>query len=308
MRKTISLFVLSDTGSSIMQATISRIILCFLSIVVVAFLTVVGIVGYDYFNIKKALLSDYQLESNVADYLCEISNQREQIKQFAVEINSLKSKIVNLNDFEKKIRIIANLEKVDENDNLFGVGGSAPDDLDTQVPVTEKYNSLLREMHDQTDQLKFASHNQQKGFESLLDSLEDKKNFLACTPAIRPTTGWLSSKFGYRKSPFTGKREFHKGLDIATKAGTPIVATANGVITYSGNKGFMGKMIVIDHGHGMVTRYAHIQKLLKKRGESVKRGDVIALVGNTGRSTGPHLHYEVHLNGIPVNPAKYVLN
>jgi len=95
-------------------------------------------------------------------------------------------------------------------------------------------------------------------------------------------------------------------VDIATRKGTPIVATADGVVTFAGAKALMGRMIVIDHGHGMVTRYAHISKALKKRGDAVKRGDTIALVGNTGRSTGSHLHYEVHLNGIPVNPATYI--
>ncbi|MBU4415374.1 MAG: M23 family metallopeptidase, partial [Proteobacteria bacterium] len=150
--------------------------------------------------------------------------------------------------------------------------------------------------------------NQKRSFESLFNNLEDQRNLLASTPAIRPTNGWISSKFGYRISPFTGFREFHKGLDIATRKGAPIVATADGVVTFVGVKGLIGKVIVIDHGHGMVTRYAHVHKALKKRGDVVKRGDTIALVGNTGRSTGSHLHYEVHLNGIPVNPAKYILN
>ena len=109
-------------------------------------------------------------------------------------------------------------------------------------------------------------------------------------------------------SPFTGRREFHKGYDIATKKGSPVLATAAGVVTFVGRKGLLGNCIIINHGHGMVTRYAHIDKFLKKRGEKVKRWEPIALVGNTGRSTGPHVHYEVRLNGIPVNPFKYILN
>jgi murein DD-endopeptidase MepM/ murein hydrolase activator NlpD len=118
----------------------------------------------------------------------------------------------------------------------------------------------------------------------------------------------MTSRFGRRVSPFTGRKELHKGVDIANRKGTAVLATANGVVSYAGKKGTMGNILVIDHGHGIVTRYAHLSKALKKRGEKVKRGDIVAQMGNSGRSTGPHLHYEVHLNGVPVNPAKYILN
>jgi murein DD-endopeptidase MepM/ murein hydrolase activator NlpD len=157
-------------------------------------------------------------------------------------------------------------------------------------------------------QVQQAGEVQENSFSSLLKSLEGKRNLLAATPSLHPTRGWISSNFGYRVSPFTGRKEFHRGLDIATREGTSIIAPADGVVTYSGKKWLMGNMITIDHGYGMVTRYGHISKLLKKKGNRVKRGEVIALVGNTGRSTGPHLHYEVRLNGVPVNPAKYILD
>jgi murein DD-endopeptidase MepM/ murein hydrolase activator NlpD len=163
-------------------------------------------------------------------------------------------------------------------------------------------------MHEQTRELTLASTHQEKVFESLYEGLKSQRNLLSCTPSVRPTEGWYSSGFGYRISPFTGLREFHKGLDIAGRKGTKIIATADGVVTFIGRNGSYGNMMKIDHGHGMITRYGHIQKALKKRGEAVKRGDVIALMGNTGRSTGPHLHYEVFLNGLPVNPQKYILN
>jgi len=97
-------------------------------------------------------------------------------------------------------------------------------------------------------------------------------------------------------------------LDIANQKGTPIIATADGVVTFAGSKALFGRMIKIDHGYGMVTIYGHLQKLLKKCGDSVKRGDIIAQMGDSGRSTGSHLHYAVLLNGVPVNPKKYILN
>ncbi len=295
MRKKITFFMLSASGSQIKQATVSRRVLGFSGFFVTACIMFFGFVMYDYYNVKLKL-SDI------------IITQRKQIKIFADEINSLKSKLVDLNSLEKQIRIVANIEKPADQDNLFGIGGSIPADLDTQIPLTDKHNSLVREMHEQTRQLDFASINQKQGFESLLKYLEDQQNLLTSTPSIRPVSGWTSSKFGYRISPFTGFREFHNGLDIATRTGTPIIATADGVVTFTGKKGLLGQIIIIDHGYGMVTRYAHLQKALKKRGESVKRGDTIALVGNSGRTTGSHLHYEVHFNGIPVNPEKYILN
>lgn len=97
-------------------------------------------------------------------------------------------------------------------------------------------------------------------------------------------------------------------MDIANKKGTPVSSTADGFVLYSAVKGLLGKVVIIDHGHGIVTRYAHLSKLIAKKGSRVKRGDLIGKIGNTGRSTGPHVHYEVRLNGIPVNPAKYILN
>ena len=113
-------------------------------------------------------------------------------------------------------------------DSLFGVGGSIPEDLDSQLPLNEKHNSLLREMHEQTRELTLASVSQEKVFESLFEGLKSQRNLLSSTPSIRPTEGWLSSGFGYRVSPFTGLREFHKGVDIAGRKGTKIIATADG--------------------------------------------------------------------------------
>jgi murein DD-endopeptidase MepM/ murein hydrolase activator NlpD len=129
---------------------------------------------------------------------------------------------------------------------------------------------------------------------------------LSATPSILPTEGRITSRFGYRKSPFSGRSELHKGLDIANRKGTHIMATANGVVIFAGVRGLFGRIVTIDHGHGIITHYAHLNKILKKEGDHVKRGEIIATMGNSGRSTGPHVHYEVRLNGIPVNPVKYI--
>jgi murein DD-endopeptidase MepM/ murein hydrolase activator NlpD len=308
MSKKLTLFVFSNTGSPIKQATISKTFLYFASLFITALLIYFGFVIHGYSHLKNLVLDTQDLESRISNQLDVIVNQRKQINIFASEINMLKSNLVELNNFEKKIRVIANIEKAEDQDTLFGVGGSIPEDLDTQLELKKQHTTLLRDMHEQVEQIDLASKNQKEDFESLLKYLEGQRNLLACTPAIRPTRGWTTSRFGYRVSPFTGMREFHKGLDIANRKGTPIVATADGVVSSVAYRGLLGKVITINHGHGMVTRYAHISKATKKRGESVKRGETIATIGNSGRSTGPHLHYEVHLNGVPVNPKKYILN
>lgn len=308
MRKKISFIILGYAGSSIRQISASRSFLSILGLLVLGCIFGVGYMVRDYYQVKEQLLSLRILETKITHQAEEIKDQRKQIQTFASRINTLKSKLVDLNNFEKKIRIIAGIDEKAVQEGLFGVGGSIPLDLDTSVPLAEKHGALIRGIYGQIDQLGEASAGQKESFGSLLKHLEKQINILACTPSIRPTRGWVTSKFGRRNSPFTGLHEFHKGLDIATQFKSPIVAPADGRVTFIGYKGPLGKVIIIDHGHGLVTRYGHIHKALKKRGEQVKRGDVIALVGKTGRATGSHVHYEVHLNGIPVNPEKYILN
>jgi murein DD-endopeptidase MepM/ murein hydrolase activator NlpD len=136
--------------------------------------------------------------------------------------------------------------------------------------------------------------------------LEEGLIAAASTPSLRPVDGRTTSRFGYRRSPFGRARDFHPGLDIAAAKGTPILSAADGVVTYAGYRKGYGKTVILDHGFGMTTRYGHASELLVKKGETVKRGAQIARVGSTGRSTGPHLHYEIQVNGVPVDPGDYI--
>lgn len=308
MKKTVTFFVMTNAGTPVRQFTVSRTLI---RLIVICIIGAAGYAGYavnDYYRLARSAKDAGVLRNDLAVRNEEIATQRKQIQQFAQEINQLKTKLVNLNEFENKIRVIANLETTEDQSGLFGMGGSIPEDLDAQVPLTERHNSLVREMHAQTADLDRAVSRQSDNFEALLGHLESQVNLLAATPAIRPTTGWKTSGFGHRTSPFTGLKEFHKGLDIATRKGTPVIATADGTVTYAGRKGLLGKVVIIDHGYGLVTRYGHCNEILKQVNDVVKRGDTIATVGSTGRSTGPHLHYEVMLNGVPTNPEKYILN
>ena len=310
MSKKITFYALGDSATSTKQLSlsISKTYIFLLFLIVISIFTAIGFVGYDYYCLRIKWLNIGVLNSEILNQKAEILNQNKQIKVFATEVNSLKSKILKLSEFEKKIRTIANMKYNSEQNGLFGLGGTAPEDMDATIALSEKHDSLIREIHEQGIHMEIASKELEKKFKVILQELKKQKIFLASTPAIRPAKGWVTSKFGYRTSPFTGRREFHSGYDIANKKGTPVFATADGLIVFAKRKSFLGKVVIIDHGHGIVTRYGHLSKIIAKKGVRMKRGDLIGLIGNTGRSTGSHVHYEVRLNGIPVNPVKYILN
>jgi len=307
MSEKITFIMLSTSGSPVKQMTVSRAFAMIMFLFFIAGLGAVGYGAYHYYHLRQTALNTRELELIKANQSEDLAFQRKQIQAFADEINELKSKLLALNNFENQIRMIANLEKGSE-DSLFGVGGAKPEDLNPKLKLTEKHSSLIREMHHQIGQLDSASSVQGNQFESLIKLLDGQKNFLASTPAVWPVRGILMSGFGRRTSPFTGAGDFHKGLDISNQQGTPVISTADGTVTFTGPENFLGNVVMINHGHGMVTCYAHLQKILVHPGDKVKRGEKIALLGNTGKSTGPHLHYEVHLNGTPVDPKKYILN
>jgi len=306
--KMISLFILSNTGAPAKKISVPGFLLPLLLIAVIAGVAGIGYLAYDYSRICSVAEANGDMAKALSAQEDLITTQRRQIQDFAGDINRLKSRLVALNNFEEKIRIIANIGTDNGQETLFGVGGTRPEDLETNIDLNRRHTSLMRDMHTQVELLQDASAVQQDLMTSLLGKLESQKSLLACTPAIRPAKGWLTSPFGFRTSPFTGRREFHKGFDIANRKGTPIVATADGVVKFVGSRRYLGNYVIIDHGHGMMTRYGHVEKALVKRGDKVKRGDLIAKMGNSGRSTGPHVHYAVYLNGVPVNPATYILN
>ena len=299
--------VFSPTGSTNRQFSISKALLKF---VIVFFVLATASLGYiipDYTKLKYNYIKDINMHTRLENQDNKLEMQKKQIKHFAEIINDLKYQIVYLNNFEKKIRTVAKIDMTTQK-SAFGVGGNIPEDLDPNAAITKQSTTLIREMNSQAEQLKNAALYQEKRFGILLESLEERRDLLASTPSIKPTKGWVSSSFGYRVSPFTGAKEFHRGIDIANHLGTKIMAPATGLVIFTGKRGGYGVTLTLDHSHGMVTRYAHLKKVLVEEGDLVKRGDVIAIMGSTGRSTGPHLHYEVRLNGIPVNPEKYILN
>ena len=148
------------------------------------------------------------------------------------------------------------------------------------------------------------------GLRESLDQLDDafrvRSRLLSATPSVMPAQGWFSHGFGWRKDPFSGKRQFHRGIDIVNHRGTPIQATADGVVSRAVRVADLGKTVDISHGGGYVTRYAHLSEILVRPGQRIERGQLIGKMGSTGRSTGDHLHYEVFRDGRRVNPWRYL--
>jgi len=235
--------------------------------------------------------------------------QKTQIDKFSKQVRSFETEMARLESFEKKLRIITSFENSPKGkESNLGVGG--PYGLSSHSFTTsleKETQSMLDRLSGDLGILTNQIKMRQFSFQELDEYLKNQKSLLASTPSIWPSRGWVTSGFGYRKSPFTGLPEKHEGLDIAARMGSEVRSTADGKVILSGRENGYGNMVEIDHGYGVLTRYGHNSKNLVKVGDKVKRGQAIALVGSTGRSTGPHVHYEVLLNGIPVSPRNYIL-
>jgi murein DD-endopeptidase MepM/ murein hydrolase activator NlpD len=184
-------------------------------------------------------------------------------------------------------------------DQLPGRGGAISGTPQREINLNEfnqQMDQLSKELSDRTDKLGILET------ALMQDRLKQK-----LVPSVAPVnTGWFSSNFGWRIDPFTGRNAFHEGVDFMSEVGSPVVAAAGGVVVYSDNHPEYGNMVEVDHGNGLVTRYAHLSSRLVKVGDVVLRGGELGEVGNTGRSTGPHLHFEVRFKGAPQNPVRFL--
>ncbi len=206
---------------------------------------------------------------------------------------------------EKSLRTLANLEPVPEDVRKLGIGGYTVSDS-----RIEHIDGSMKKVLTNLDNRLFQAQNiidfEVDNVDDININLSEQYNLLKHKPSIMPTYGWITSKFGERKDPFTGKKEFHPGIDIANDYNTPIYASADGEVIYAGVLSGYGNVIKIDHGYGYITMYAHLKKILVSNGTKVSRHQLIAKMGSTGKSTGPHLHYEVRLFNKKTDPFKFI--
>jgi len=247
----------------------------------------------DYIGIKQKTRSLSKLQN-------QIVLQQFDVQKINNRLITKRQQLDSYEAFDRKLRLISGLPKAGS--RIRYIGGSKNGSEETQ---SKKLNGdrILESLKKLDLNIKLR----EISFFQLGSYLDERKEKLSRTPSISPTKGHISSRFGIRKDPFTGKGRFHRGLDIANREYTPIYAPADGIVDNTWTDKDFGMFLVIDHGYNIVTRYAHLAKYEVKAGRRVKRGDIIARMGNTGlRSTGPHLHYEVLINDQHVDPEKYI--
>jgi murein DD-endopeptidase MepM/ murein hydrolase activator NlpD len=272
---------------------------------VITVLVALGVSGWMVLHYSTRLRDAYQVE------LLETQNRelRSGISDMEKEVQTLRRQVAQNFDFQKKARILANLDDVADDVAQVGVGGPASDiarSLSGLDPVTRE--RVLGARAD-IEKLLRQARMQKEDYETILAHLESASEQLHTTPSLKPVNvGFVSSRFGWRMDPITGRRTLHRGVDYSARMGTPVMVTADGVVTFSGVWQTYGNVIEVSHGKGIVTRYAHLQRRLVQKGQRVTRGDVIGRVGSTGRSTFSHLHYEIEQAGERVDPLRFVLS
>ncbi len=258
------------------------------------------------------------------------------------KVNSLENSLERVKSFSTKLRLITDVDGEDRAMNLSlgaksqsvqknlnkdnlesedrypanAAGANEEEAFAPETPVEDKKGEVVRiDLNDYsslslrvTQELKRTVLQEQSVID-LYKKLSDQKGLAKSLPTVQPIAGgWYTAKFGYHMDPFSGKPEMHYGVDIAAPEGTPVLAPADGVVSHIGFEEKLGKVLTIDHGYGIKTRYAHNSQINVELGQKVSRKDVIANVGNTGKSQGPHVYYEVRVNGVPVDPQSYIVN
>jgi murein DD-endopeptidase MepM/ murein hydrolase activator NlpD len=248
--------------------------------------------------LQAIVLADQRQEARKTQEVVE-----NHLNSMALKLGELQAQMLRLDGLGERLAKLAGLKPQElpptmQSGEVPGRGGPAPT-LHSNLSLDEfsaMLSTLSREVEQRSDQLDVL--------EALLVTDSAKRKFL---PTLSPIEdGWFSSNFGWRIDPFSGEKSFHEGIDFPSEVGTPIVAAASGKVIYAGVHPAYGKMVEIDHGNGLISRYAHSSALFVKEGDLVVRGQRIASVGSSGRSTGPHLHFEVRLNGVPQNPARFL--
>ncbi len=263
-------------------------------------------------------------------------------KQFQIvegKLGALENSLERVKIFTNKLKLITNIDMEDRVTKLTmgakpGSGQSMDEyepmdqrisnqkmaEQDKDFPREEKINEMKAEVAVQPSSQDYATlviridkavketQLKEQSVIELWESLSERLSLLNSTPNIKPARGWITSRFGYRLNPFTNKMQLHAGLDIAAAPGSPVYSPADGVVIFASYDETYGKLVSIDHGYGVTSRFAHNSQIYVRVGQKVSKYDVISSVGNTGRSTGPHLHYEVRVNGIPVDPINFILD
>lgn len=301
-QKKLSFIIISSKTNKKIQFSIPQWIVIASSILIISLIIGTANFSYKLIHANKELTYVNERLYQLAE---ENDLQADEITYLRTKSSTIEEKLAGLNELQNQVLNMVGLEaKAHENKSIstFLVSRSDPrgtvkeedlEDIDFELEM-EMLNELIEKQRDSMEQL--------------IVDVEKQLKYIESQPNLMPSAGRITSPFGYRISPINRKREFHSGIDIANKTNTDVYAAGSGIVTFAGYNGAYGRMVIVSHGYGYTSVYAHNNKLQVKVGDKVSKGDVIAKMGSTGRSTGPHLHFEIRVNGQAVDPKTILEN
>jgi len=222
-------------------------------------------------------------------------------QELLTKITQLEQELLLIEERDKELRTYAAIPPISEDVKIQGTGGSVE-----ETSIEDKNaTSILFQLKDKIDSLSYTVNLEKDSYSTIFNKIKSNEKMYSHTPSISPVEAYLGSGYGYRTDPIDGKRRMHRGLDFAVNLNTDVVATGDGVVKKAQYDSGWGRYVKIDHGYGYETIYAHLYKINVKKGQKIKRGDLVGKSGNSGRAAGFHLHYEVHKNKKVEDPAKY---
>ncbi len=292
-----TVLILPDATSTAQKFHITRSALTILCATLIGAILAFGFVVYQYIGLNVRVLELKRLRQEAGER-----------NELAARVTQLESELSRLRELDRTLRVAAGLDKTPQPAESGQGGAESLSRVALMDALQQRSGRLADWVGRDMEVLGQEIVSREHSLKELQKYLEEKRSVLASTPTIAPVPGLVTAGYGYRRSPFTGQREVHEGLDIAAPYGTPVVATADGIVTFVGPLASYGLVVFINHGHGFATFYAHSSRFRVSEGQTIRRGEVVAHVGNSGRTTGPHVHYEVHVNGSIVNPLKYIVD
>jgi len=291
-------YYFSERSLEFVEIKLSKVkFLLYLSFIVIALISLL----FGSFSIYNSI-------SNKGSNYSSLRNENDVLKAKLVELsehyNSMQNELGKLADKTDNLRIAANLEPLSEEEKLLGVGGGSFDITFDFLASSNDFD--FTKAFETIDKISKQFDFEKSQYTEISNQMKKNDDLFESIPAIMPTRGeYESSQFGMRIHPILKIRKKHYGIDFVTNVGTPVYAPGKGKIVFVGRRGGYGLEVEIDHGYGYRTRYAHLSKSLVKKGQKISRGDLIAKTGNSGLTTGPHLHYEVSHNGVKLNPSQF---
>jgi murein DD-endopeptidase MepM/ murein hydrolase activator NlpD len=299
-RRQWTLLLVSDNETKVRQYHFSREMM---RLVIAVALVAVSSVS----SLGTAFIVKQRAPRHTAELTQKNELLKAEIQDIQKQLTSLDAHLDNLAQQDEQFRLVAGLDPLDRDVQRVGIGGPDGENANSRLMKLDRgAGELATTTSHEVGELLRRARLLSFSWREATETLEDKHDRLKATPSIAPTDGFLTSAFSYsRMHPIFNRARPHEGVDITAKTGTPIVAAAKGTVVSAGYEGDYGNMVEIDHGYGVITRYAHASKMLVRRGQMVERGQRIALVGSTGLASGPHVHYEVLVDGRPTNPRKF---